>query len=112
MVYYYGFPESLDNNSSTVENDDEKLEFAVDVDTDFAGCAKTRRNTLGGALAMGPYLLKHWPVTQTTIALSSGEPALTGIIKSTTYGLGFRSIAEDLGVPAPIHVKKQMPQLQ
>ena len=98
MVYSYDFPEHIDGNNGGLKDDNEEIEITVYVDTDLAGCAKTRRSTSGGALAMHPSLLKHWSVTQTAIALSSGEAELTGIVKGTTYGLGFRSLAADLGI--------------
>ena len=30
------------------------------VDTDFAGCLKTRRSTNGGMITFGQHVLKHW----------------------------------------------------
>ena len=39
------------------------------VDTDFAGCPKTRRSTSGGCIVRGRHLLFHWSATQTTVAL-------------------------------------------
>ena len=56
-------------------------------------------------MTIGDHLLKHWSTTQPTIALSSGEAELGGIVKGTTHGLGFQSLAEDLGVKVAIHVK-------
>ena len=53
----------------------------------------------------GPYLLKPWLAALTTIALSSGEAELAGLVKGTTYGLGIRSLAEDVGVDANLHVR-------
>ena len=45
----------------------------VYVDTDFGGCATTRRSTSGGIVMRGKHPTKYWSHTQTTIALSSGE---------------------------------------
>ena len=102
LVYFYNFdPEP----AHVVEEENEELELVVYVDTDFAGCAKTRRSTSGGAMAIGNHLLKHGSTTQPTIALSSGEAELGGIVKGSTHGIGFQSLARDLGVNVRIHVK-------
>ena len=50
----------------------------VFVGTDFAGCKRTRRSTSGGVIRVGSCTLKHWSVTRSTIALSSGEAELGG----------------------------------
>ena len=42
-------------------------------DTDWAGCAKTRKSTSGGCLLPGSHLIKSWSSTQTSVSLSSGE---------------------------------------
>ena len=68
------------------------------VDTDFAGCLKTRRSTSGGAIMRGGHLLQHWSQTQTTVALSSGEAELSGICKGASKGIGLRSLCTDLGL--------------
>ena len=70
----------------------------VYVDTDFAGCHRTRRSTSGGAITMGSCTMKHRSQTQSTIALSSGEAELGGIVKAASLRLGFKSMAADLGV--------------
>lgn len=72
----------------------------VDVftDTGHAGCLATRRSTSGGAIMMGRHLCKHWSSTQATIALSSGEAELIGVVKGASRGMGFRSLACDLGL--------------
>ena len=79
---------------------------AIDVyaDTDFAGCKKTRRSTSGDVLTMGKHTLRHWSVTQPTIALSSGEAELSGIVKAATMGLGFQSLAADMGLALPLRI--------
>ena len=73
-------------------------------DTDFAGCAATRRSTTGGCALLGSHLVKHWSVTQKTITLSSAEAELAGIVKGTCEGLGLRSIAADLGCTVALEV--------
>lgn len=73
----------------------------VYVDTDFAGCAQSRRSTSGGVMLYHGHCVKHWSVTQTTLSLSSGESELHGISKGVSMGLGMKSILRDLG----FHVK-------
>ena len=75
------------------------------VDTDFAGCLETRRSTSGGCLLHGSHLVKHWSTTQKTLALSSGEAELYGVVKGASEALGLQSLAADLGITAPVHVK-------
>ena len=64
------------------------LPLQVYADTDFAGCAHTRRSTSGGCASRGGHLLKHWAVTQKAITLSSGEAELGGVVKAATDGDG------------------------
>ena len=75
------------------------------VDSDFAGCVETRRSTSGGCLMLGGHLLKHWSSTQKTIALSSGEAELSGILKGTSEALGMQSLAADLGLVFDVAVR-------
>ena len=46
----------------------------------------------------GNHLVKHWALTQTTVALSSAEAELGGICKGTSISMGLRSVAKDLGL--------------
>ena len=70
----------------------------VYVDTDFGGCQTTRRSTSGGIAMSGQHPIKHWSLTQTTIALSSGEAELSGICRGASIALGLQAIAKDLGI--------------
>ena len=47
---------------------------------------------------LGQHLIKVWSTTQTTIALSSGEAELTGIVRGASQALGLQSVAADLGM--------------
>ena len=78
--------------------------MSVYVDTDFAGCQATRRSTSGGIAMRGRHPLKHWSLTQTTIALSSGEAELSGICRGASIALGLQSIANDLGIKLNVHL--------
>ena len=46
---------------------------------------------------IGTHLIKSWAKTQATIAKSSAESELYGIVRGTCEALGFISLAEDLG---------------
>ena len=74
------------------------------VDTDFGGCAVTRRSTSGGAALRGRHLIRHWSVTQSTIALSSAEAELTGICRGAAQAIGLRSIAKDLNIQLTLDI--------
>ena len=74
------------------------------VDTDFAGCVVTRKSTSGGVCLRGSHLIKHWSNTQKTIALSSGEAELGGVVKGSGEGLGLVAVAKDLGVDVGLTV--------
>ena len=84
---------------------DETNEATIFVDTDFAGCRRTRRSTSGGIILMGSHPLRHWATTQPTIALSSGEAELVGIVRGATQALGFQSMAKDLGINITLHIR-------
>jgi hypothetical protein len=71
--------------------------LSIYVDTDFAGCTRTRKSTSGGCAFRGGHLVKHWSSTQRVLTLSSAEAELAGIVKGSTEGLGLRSLASDLG---------------
>jgi len=68
----------------------------VYVDTDYAGCRRTRRSTNGGMAMLGGHLLKSWSTTQTVVALSSGEAEYYGVAKGACEGIGIAGIIEDL----------------
>jgi len=73
-------------------------DLSVYVDTDFAGCQKTRKSTSGGVAMMGKHWVKHWSSTQKIITLSSGEAELAGIVRGSAEALGLRSLAADFGL--------------
>ena len=74
---------------------DEMKELDVHVDTDHAGCLRTRKSTSGGCIMAGKHLLKSWSSTQPTVTLSSGEAELHGVVKGGANGLGFLSLLGD-----------------
>ena len=76
------------------------------VDSNWAGCRRTRKSTSGGIIRCGLHVVKTWSKTQATIAKSSAEAELFGIVKGSTEGLGFITLCEDIGihVQARVHV--------
>ena len=57
------------------------------VDTDHAGCLRTRKSTSGGVLKLGSHVIRTWSHTQSVIALSSGEAEYYGMVKGAPYSL-------------------------
>ncbi len=80
-------------------------EINVWVDSDFAGCRRTRKSTSGGLVMWGNHPLKSWSTTQGIIALSSGEAEYYGMVKGGSIGLGMRAILRDLGIEGKVKIK-------
>ena len=70
---------------------------SVRVDTDDAGCLKTRKSSTGMVLRCGSHVVRTTSTTQATLKLSSGESEYNGIVKGASHALGMRSVLEDLG---------------
>ena len=51
----------------------------VYTDTEWAGCPKTRKSTIGGCVLLGRHTIKSWSSTQPSVALSSGEAEFNGV---------------------------------
>ena len=51
------------------------------VDTDYAGCKRTRKSTSCGVIMLGEHVIKSWSATQHVITLSSGEAGFYGIVR-------------------------------
>jgi hypothetical protein len=73
-------------------------------DTDWAGCARTRKSTSGGCIMLGSHALKTWSSTQASVTLSSGEAEFNGVIRAAGIGLGYQSLLADLGIQVPLRV--------
>ena len=68
------------------------------VDTDWAGCTRTRRSTSGGGIQWGGHALKTWSTTQATISLSSAEAEYYGLVKGACQLMGMVSLMKDFGI--------------
>ena len=77
----------------------------VYVDSDYAGCPRTRKSTSGGCIMMGTHLIKSWSSTQkNAISLSSGEAELYALVKGVGAGMGVQQYLKDLGIEAGLRV--------
>ena len=77
----------------------------VIVDSDCAGCKRTRKSTNGGYVMFGKHLIKSWSTTQTVVATSSSETEYYGTVKGACEGLGVASLHRELtGLQAQLHV--------
>ena len=79
-------------------------QLTLHVDSDFAGCMRTRKSTNGGVVQFGDHTLKTWAKTQSVIALSSGEAELGAIVKGSTEAMGMRSVLADFGIPVTLRI--------
>ena len=78
----------------------------VYVDTDWAGCVRTRKSTSGGAVMLGKHTIKHWASTQPSVSLSSGEAEFYGVVRGSGQGLGDQALLKDLGLDVPLRVDR------
>ena len=76
----------------------------VHVDTDFAGCLRSRKSTTGHVARLGHHVIHHGSNLQSTISLSSGEAETYGILKGTAIGLGIQSLLKDWNVKCSVSV--------
>ena len=77
----------------------------VYVDSDFAGCQRTRKSSAGGVAMWGEHLIKSWAKTLPVIAMSSGEAELMSIVKGTTEALGLQAVLQDFGIEVSIDIR-------
>lgn len=74
-------------------------------DSDWAGCVKTRKSTSGGAMMLGKHLIHHWSSTQATVALSSAEAELNGIVKAISESIGIKNVINFMGRDIEVEVR-------
>ena len=72
------------------------------VDSDWAGCRKTRKSTSGGVLMLGNTAVRGWSTNQAVIALSSGEAECYAALKGASQALGFQSMLRDIGLDTSV----------
>ena len=79
----------------------------VDVfsDSDWAGCAKTRRSTLSSYVMLGAHLLAASATTQNVVVTSSGEAEFYALTKSASRALGAVAMAADMAKVVKPHVR-------
>ena len=77
---------------------EEATRFEVYVDSNWAGCPRTRRSTTGMAIMLGGCLLRTVSRTQPNIALSSAEAELYAMVMAASEGLGAKAMAADFGL--------------
>ena len=76
-------------------------------DSDYAGCARTRKSTTGGLVTLGKHVVKHWSYTQAILASSSGEAECYSLVKGGSVSLGVKAILAELGMTkqGPVQLK-------
>ena len=83
----------------------EPTSIKVQVDSDHAGDAVTRRSTTGMIALYGTHTLKHASNIQSTIALSTGESEYYALVRGGSTALGLQSLLSDLGINLPVTVE-------
>ena len=74
------------------------------VDTDYAGCRRTRKSASGGLIRLGLHTIKTWSITQSIVTLSSGEAEYYGLVRGSYVALGTKGLLRDLGLELGILV--------
>ena len=97
------FPQGLPRVVQRIAfSEDDPTAIKAYVDSDWAGCRRSRKSTSGGVLVFGESAVKGWSSTQAVIALSRGEAEYYAALKGACTALGFQSMLRDLGLNAAI----------
>ena len=72
------------------------------VDSNWAGCVRTRKSTTGVCVMHGKHLLRSFSKTQANIALSSAEAELYAMVLAASEGLGAKAMCLDYGCSAGV----------
>ena len=80
--------------------------ITMKIDSDHAGCLRTRKSTTGIADYHGKHVIKAAPTTQTVIALSSGESQFYAAVRGTATALGMKFMVRDCGHEVRLHWKQ------
>ena len=73
-------------------------QWTVWVDSDWAGCKRTRKSTSGGLVMFGSHVIRSWSATQNVIALSSGEAEYYSMVKGASMCMGVKALGNDMNV--------------
>ena len=79
-------------------------ELSVYTDANWAGCGRTRKSTSGGVAMWGSHCLKAWSKTQATVAKSSAESELFGVVRGSVEALGLCTLLKDAGIETRVRV--------
>ena len=80
-------------------------DITIMVDSNWAGCLKTRKSTTGMAIMLGGCLLITISRTQSNIALSPAEAELYAMVHAGSGGLGAKAMGQDFGMNHSAHLK-------
>ena len=86
------------------ENQKPQKSMKVYVDSNWAGCLRTRKSTSGGIIALGKHVVKSWSSTQGTVALFSGEAELYAIVEGAARALSVQSTMKDMSSDVTIEM--------
>ena len=68
------------------------------VESDWAGCRRSRKSTSGGILYVGRTAVRAWSSNQAVITLSSGEAEYYSALKGASSALGLQAMMRDIGM--------------
>ena len=74
------------------------------VDSDHAGCKRTRKTTGGFVAHHGEHVVKIGSQVHSTISLSSGESEFYQLVKGSAVGLSIQSLMNDWGLPLEVQI--------
>ena len=74
------------------------------LDTDHAGCVRTRKSTTGTVIQLGRSVIKATAKGQAVIAFSSGEAGYYGLISTASAALGEQAMLADWNITCPVCV--------
>ena len=80
------------------QNEREATAIKIQVDSDWAGCERTRRSTSRGCIAVGQHPLRTWSSTQSVVPTSSAEAEVYGMSEGDSRCLGLQSMMLELGI--------------